>query len=49
MNLFWFKTSLKGLGFNNLHQDLDIMQIVHTAMDACQDDRSKKVYILKKI
>ena len=31
----------KRFGFNNLHQDFDIMRIIHKAMDACQDNESK--------
>ena len=30
MNSFWCKANVKRFGFNNLHQDLDIMRIVHT-------------------
>ena len=41
MNLFWCKANVKRFGFDNLHQDFDIIRIVRTAMDACQDNRSK--------
>ena len=33
MNLFWCKANDKRFGFDNLHQDFDIMRIVHEAMD----------------
>ena len=42
MNLFWCKANGKRFGFDNLHQDFDIMRIVYTAMDACQDNKSKE-------
>ena len=42
MNLFWCKANIKRFGFNNLHQDFDIIGIVHTAMDACRHNRSKE-------
>ena len=35
MNLLWGKANVERFGFNNLHQDFDIMGIVHTAMDVC--------------
>ena len=41
MNLFCYKTNVKRFGFYNLHQGFDIMRIVHTAMEACRDNRSK--------
>ena len=41
MNLFLCKANIKHFGFYNLHQDFDIMRIVHTVMDACRDNRSK--------
>ena len=41
INLFWCKANVKRFGFNSLHQDFDIIRIVHTAMDNCQDNRSK--------
>ena len=40
MNLLWCKVDANIFGFSNHHQDLDI-KIVHIAMDACWDDRSK--------
>ena len=40
MNLLWCKADVKRFGFNNLQQDSDI-RILHTMMDACQDNRSK--------
>ena len=46
MNLFWCKANVKHFSFDNLHQDFDIMRIVHIAMDACRDNRGK--YITKK-
>ena len=43
MNLFWCKANVKRFGFDNLHQDFDIMRnVIHTGMDACRDDRRKK-------
>ena len=43
MNLFWCKVNVKHFGFNNLHQDFDIMRnIVHTVMNACRDNRIKE-------
>ena len=42
MNLFLCKANVKRFGFNNLHQEFDIMRIVHTVMDACWEDRSKE-------
>ena len=41
MNLFWCKANVKCFGFNNLHQDFDIIRIVHIAIDACCDNWSK--------
>ena len=38
MNLFWCKVNVKRFGFDNLHQDFDIMRIVPTAMNACRDN-----------
>ena len=35
MNLFWCKANVKRFGLNNLHQDFDIMGIVHTASNRC--------------
>ena len=50
MNLFWCKANVKLFGFNNLHQDIDIIGIVHTAMGSCWDNRSKEnVYNEKDI
>ena len=41
--LFWCKANVKRFGFNNLHQDLDIMRnIVHTAMDSCRGNWGKE-------
>ena len=28
MNLFWCKTNVESWGFNNLHQDFDIMRML---------------------
>ena len=42
MNLFGCKANVKRFGFNNLHQDFDIMRIVHTVMGACRDNRGKE-------
>ena len=42
MNLFWRKANIKHFGFDNLHQDFDIMKIVHIAMDACWDNKNKE-------
>ena len=42
MNLFWCKANVKRFSFNNLHQDFDIIRMVHTAMGACQDNRCKE-------
>ena len=44
MNLFWCKVNVKLFGFNNLHQDFDIMRIVHTVIDACRYKRSKDIH-----
>ena len=41
MHLLWCKANIKCFGFNNLHQDFDIMRVVHTAMGASRDKRSK--------
>ena len=41
MNLLWCKANVKRFSFNHLHQDFDIMWIVHTAIDACKDNKSK--------
>ena len=38
---FWCKANVKRFGFNNLHQDFDIMGIVHTAMDVFRANKSK--------
>ena len=32
MNLLWRKTNIKRFGLNNLHQEFDIMRIVHAAI-----------------
>ena len=40
MNILWCKVDVERFGFSNHHQDLDI-RIVHIAMDACWDNRSK--------
>ena len=42
MNLFWCKANVKRFDFKNLHQDIDIMRIVYTAMDSCRDNGSKE-------
>ena len=43
MNSFWCKANVKRFGFDNFRQDFDIMRnVVHTAMDACWDNRSKE-------
>ena len=43
MDSFWYKANVKRFGFNNLHQDFDIMRnVVHTAMDAFRDNWSKE-------
>ena len=42
MNLFWCKANVKRFGFNNLGQDFDIIKIVHTATDACRNNKSKE-------
>ena len=42
MNLYWYIANVKRFGFNNLHQDFDIIRIVHTEMGACGDNRSKE-------
>ena len=48
MNSSWYKANVKRFGFNKLHQDFGIMRIIHIAMDACRDNRSKEnVYTWK--
>ena len=42
MNLFWCKANVKRFGFNNLHQDFDIMRSINIAMDICRDNWSKE-------
>ena len=43
MNLFRCKVNVKYFGFDNLHQDFNIMKIVvHTAIDACRYNRRKE-------
>ena len=50
MNLSYCKATVKCFGFNNLHQNFDIMRILHTAMDTYRDNRSKgNVYNEKNI
>ena len=37
---------VKRFGFNNLHQDFNIMRnVVHIMMDSCRDKKNKKVFI----
>ena len=48
MNLLWCKANVKRFGFNNLLQDFDIMRIVHTVMDPCQNNMKKKKKKKKK-
>ena len=45
MYLLWCKGNVKRLGLNNIHQDFDIRRIVHTVMNACQDNKSIYIYI----
>ena len=49
MNLFWCKAIVERFGFKNLHEDIDIMSnVVHAAMDDCQDKRSKEKNVYKE-
>ena len=48
-NLFWCKSNITRFGFHDLRQDFDIMRIVDTAIDVFQDNRSKKMCIMKYI
>ena len=41
MNLLWCKANVKRFGLNNPYQDFDIIRIIHTAVDACQDNSGK--------
>ena len=54
MNLLWCKTNVERFGLNNVHQDFDIMRVVHTEMDdfrlqeqikCIQRKRYKRAYI----
>ena len=50
INLYSCKAKVKRFGFNNLHQDFDIMSGVHTAKDACWvNGRKLNVYNKKEI
>ena len=49
INLLWRKANVKCFGFNKLNQDFDIMRIVHTAMDAYQDNSGEQNVYNEKI
>ena len=49
INLFWCKANVKRFGFNNLHQDFNIVRIVHTAIDAFRGTGANKMYATEKI
>ena len=42
MNSLWCKTNVKRFGFDNLHQDFDIIRIILSAMDAGLENRNKE-------
>ena len=54
MDFLWCKANVKRIGFNNLHQDFDIMRIVQIMMDGANKtyewvNNSHDIKVLMKV